>query len=459
MAGTSLAPAPDLQQYVPIYHAVPSKGDGDVVIGGKALDLLPDPSTIYYLYNSIKLFYQNGGGTAFIISVGLIGPPPSPSKPLTAGDPLVNPKVTYDDLYDGLKVAAREAGITMIVIPEALLLKEAEYATLMQNVLAQCGVQGSCVGLLDVYGGEAPDDPVLWNQPGGVIDRFRTHVGMDALEYGIAYFPFLKTTIVQDADINFINLGGGEELAAVLPGANLVPIKTILAQIQTPPAANPPTTLQLENALLAASDDYTQLHIHVLEKINILPPAAAMAGVLTMVDNTKGVCIAPANVSLTAVTDTTLKVTDTTQGFLNVDPTGGKSINAIRLMPGFGVMVWGARTLGGNSQDWRYINVRRTVIMIEQSLKLAMQTYVFAPNVAGTWWLIDSMVTSFLTSLWNQGALAGSTAASSFSVAIGLGCTMTQDDILNGYMILSVQVAVSHPAEFITISISQKVQS
>ncbi|WP_395753719.1 phage tail sheath family protein [Prosthecobacter sp.] len=462
---TPPGPAPEMQQYAPIYHILASRGEGDVTIGGKPLDLLPDPSTIYYLYNSIKLFYQNGGSTAFIVSVGLIGPPPSPSKPMAAGSPLVNPRVSYDDLYKGLQVAGQEASITMISIPDAVLLKQADYATLMQNILNQCGIDspdccapGSRVGLLDVYGGEAPD-PELWNLPGGEIETFRTAVGMDDLRYGIAYFPFLKTTIVEDGDIDFITLGGGKELAAALPDAAVEPVKTILDQIQNPPATNPPTPLQLENALLAASTAYSQLHDAVLEKINTLPPGAAMAGLISKVDSSIGVWRAPANFSLTAVTDTTLKITDNSQAMLNVDAVSGKSINAIRLKPGFGVMVWGARTLDGNSQDWRYINVRRTMIFIEQSLKLAMQAYVFLPNVDSTWSLVQSMVTSFLTSLWSQGCLAGSSAAASFKVAIGLGLTMTPDDILAGKMNLTVSVALSHPAEFITITISQQAQS
>lgn len=464
-AVSGTGPAPDSEQYSPIYHIVPSQGEGDVTIGGKPLDLRPDPSTIYYLYNSIKLFYQNGGGTAYIVSVDLIGPPPISSKPLAADSPLVNPDIKYDDLHIGLQAAAQEAEITMIVIPEAVLLKQKDYATLLQNVLDQCGgdssqccAPGSRVGLFDIYGGEAPD-PELWYQPGGEIETFRGDVGMNHLKYGIAYYPFLKTTIVQNGDINYVNMGGGKELAAVLPDAGFDPIKTILNQIQMPPATNAPSALQLENALLGASDAYSQLHDHVLEKINTLPPCAAIAGLITMVDNSIGVWRAPANFSLTAVSDTTLKITAMNQGQLNVDSVTGKSINAIRVKPGFGVMVWGARTLDGNSMDWRYMNVLRTMIFIEQSLKNAMQSYVFLPNVDSTWSLVNSMVTSFLTSQWNQGALAGSSAAASFNVAIGLGLTMTPDDILNGYMNLCVQVAVSHPAEFITINISQKAQS
>lgn len=464
MTGSPPSPMAEMVQYAPIYHVVASQGTGDVTWGGATFDVLPDPNTVHYLHNSLKLFYQNGGGTAFIVSVGLIGSPPAPSLPMTAGSALVNPRVSLADLLAGLAVAAEEAEITLIVIPDGVLLEQADHAILMQAMLAQCGAPGACcavgsrVALLDVHGGETPDS-ALWQQPGGEIDTFRASVGDSHLSYGIAYFPFLITTIVQDGDINFINLGGGKELAAVLPNAQAEPLKTFLGQIENPPATNAPTAQQLENALLAASEAYSQLHDLVLRKINTLPPSGAMAGIYTQVDNNGGVWFAPANVSLTAVTDTTLKITDLTQGPLNVDAVSGKSINAIRIKPGFGVMVWGARTLDGNSNDWRYVNVRRTMIYLEQSLTQALRFYVFHPNVNSTWSLVNSMATSFLTSQWNQGALVGSSAAAAFKVAIGLGITMTADDILNGNMILSVQVAVSHPAEFITISISQKMQS
>ena len=447
-------PAPDLEQYAPIYHVVSSRGNGDLSVGGRPMDLLPDPGTVYHLYNSIRLFYENGGGTAFVVSVGPMSA--GTGKPMTAGEPLINPNVQYADLYRGLGIGGQEPRITMIVIPDAVLLKEADYSTLLRNVLQQCDDSQSRVGIIDVYGGDDPDPERCLTTE---IANFRTNVGMDHLNYGIAYFPFLRTTIVQDADINFLNLGGSGELASVLPDANVDPLRTILAQIQDPPPVNPPTAARLENALMAASDDYSQIHDHVLAKINTLPPSGAMAGVYTAVDNSLGVWCAPANVSLTAVTDVTLQITDQSQGSLNVDPVTGKSINAIRRFPGFGVTVWGARTLDGNSQDWRYVNVRRTVIMIEQSVKLALRAYVFAPNVSNTWSLIQSMITSFLTGVWSQGGLVGSTAAAAFEVAVGLGSTMTPDDILNGILRMTARVAVTHPAEFIVITISQQQQS
>ena len=90
---------------------------------------------------------------------------------------------------------------------------------------------------------------------------------------------------------------------------------------------------------------------------------------------------------------------------------------------------------------------------------LAANAYVFQPNVANTWSLITSMLNNFLTSQWSAGALAGATPAAAFNVACGLGTTMTGEDVLNGVMNISVQVAISHPAEFIVINISQEMQT
>ena len=381
---------------------------------------------------------------------------------MAADDPLglVNTNVGIKALQTGLDQLLLEPEPTMIVIPDGLLLGREKYANLMKSVLTHCGKLQSRVGIFDVFGGEAPD-PETWKADD--IEPFRSDVGMNSLKYGIAYYPFLKTTITQDGDINYTTVGGAKVLTQILTPISAPDdaeaVKSLLGQIASVGPAGGPTALQIENGLLQASSDYKQLHKHVLEKINILPPSAAMAGVYTAVDSTQGVWKAPANVSLNGVVATTLPISDQTQGPLNVDAATGKSINAIRNFPGLGVLVWGARTLDGNSQDWRYVNVRRTVIMIEESVKLAARTYVFAPNVAGTWSLINSMLSSFLANLWAQGALAGATPAAAFDVTVGLGTTMTADDILNGIMNITVRVAVSHPAEFIVITVSQKQQT
>ena len=134
-----------------------------------------------------------------------------------------------------------------------------------------------------------------------------------------------------------------------------------------------------------------------------------------------------------------------------MDVVSGKSINAIRSFPGIGILIWGARTLDGNSQDWRYIAVRRTITFIEQSSKFACSSYVFQPNDKKTWESIRTVLGNFLNNLWKQGGLQGATASDSFSVQCGFGTTMTSEDILNGILRVVINVAIVHPAEYITI--------
>ncbi|WPV01742.1 phage tail sheath C-terminal domain-containing protein [Mucilaginibacter sp. cycad4] len=189
-----------------------------------------------------------------------------------------------------------------------------------------------------------------------------------------------------------------------------------------------------------------------------LPPSPAIAGVYATVDNERGVWKAPANVSLNAVIGPLEKITAEAQQDLNVDTTSGKSINAIRSFTGRGTIVWGARTLAGNDNEWRYVSVRRLFNMIEDSAAKATFFAVFEPNDSGTWLKVKSMIESFLYNLWQQGALAGSTPKSSYFVNVGLGSTMSTQDILEGRMIIDIGIAAVRPAEFIVLRFSHKLQ-
>jgi phage tail sheath protein FI len=219
-----------------------------------------------------------------------------------------------------------------------------------------------------------------------------------------------------------------------------------------------PNLTQVHRSLRLVSPVYLKTMTDVRKKLNCLPPSGGMAGVYTRVDNTIGVFKAPANTGMVSVISAAVDITSADQEDLNM-PLDGKAINAIRAFPGRGVLIWGARTLDGNSQDWRYINVRRTIIMLEQSIKYATLAYVFEPNVASTWVTIKNMITNFLTNQWKAGALAGAKPEEAFSVDVGLGSTMTPDDILNGFMNVMVKVALVRPAEFIVITFQQKMQT
>ena len=189
-----------------------------------------------------------------------------------------------------------------------------------------------------------------------------------------------------------------------------------------------------------------------------LPPSSAIAGIYARIDSTRGVWKAPANVSINYVVKPSVQVTHEDQKDLNVDTVAGKSINAIRAFTGKGVLVWGARTLAGNDNEWRYVPVRRFFNMAEESIKKATEQFVFEPNDKNTWVRVKAMIDNFLTSQWRAGALAGPAPDKAFYVKVGLGETMTAIDILEGYMIIEIGMAVVRPAEFIILKFSHKMQ-
>ncbi len=190
----------------------------------------------------------------------------------------------------------------------------------------------------------------------------------------------------------------------------------------------------------------------------VIPPAGAVTGVYAFVDRTRGVWKAPANVSISGIigTDTTFNAGQLDN--LNIDVNAGKSINAIRSFTGKGTLIYGARTLAGNDNEWRYVSVRRLFNMVEESVKKATEQFVFEPNDANTWTKVRAMISNFLTVLWRQGALAGAKPEHAFYVACGLGVTMTAQDILEGKMNVEIGMAAVRPAEFIILRFSHKMQ-
>lgn len=214
--------------------------------------------------------------------------------------------------------------------------------------------------------------------------------------------------------------------------------------------------------LSVLKDEDDQTYNRIKAEINSmpikLPPSSAMAGIYARVDTDRGVWKAPANVGVTYTTKPSVQVSHDDQKDLNVDVVAGKSINAIRTFTGKGVLVWGARTLAGNDNEWRYVPVRRFFNMVEESVKKATEQFVFEPNDANTWVRIKAMINNFLTLQWRAGALAGPTPESAFYVSIGLGETMTAQDILEGNMIVEIGMAAVRPAEFIVLKFSHKMQ-
>ena len=212
------------------------------------------------------------------------------------------------------------------------------------------------------------------------------------------------------------------------------------------------------NAIIPYIPFYSSILSVLNTKATLLPPSGAIAGIYASVDNARGVWKAPANVSINSVNGLSEFINDALQENMNVDPNAGKSINAIRSFTGKGIMVWGARTLAGNDNEWRYVPVRRFFSFVEQSCKLSTSWAVFEPNDANTWAKIRGQIDNFLNNLWREGALAGAKPEQAYYVNVGLGLTMTAQDILNGLMYIEIGMAAVRPSEFIVLRFSHILQ-
>lgn len=350
------------------------------------------------MYHQVAMYFRNGGGLCYIVSVG-------------------------DDFKKGLDALKAEDEPTLLLAPGAP-------TSLYNDILQHCKDRKDRFAILD-----AP----LSREATGTLattTSFRNSV-TTALDYGAAYTPNLVTDmVIQDdwVEVEEDEVGN----AANTPKGKLFDLK-------------------------ASSEDIDRRHylgIKTLltQKTLTLPPSGAIAGLYARIDRERGVWKAPANAGLIGVLEPAVKISDEEQMGLNVDANSGKSINAIRSFPGRGTLVWGARTLAGNSGEWKYVNVRRLFITVEESIQKATNFAVFEPNTASTWIKVKTMIEGYLYNLWQQGALAGSKPEQAYYVKVGLGVTMTPQDILDGIMRVDVGLAASRPAEFIHLRFSHKLQ-
>ena len=472
------------------------------------LEAVP-PTSAFSLYYAISHYFKNGGGPAYIVSVGNYRN--SPSKTRFAA---------------GLAALEKEDEPTLLVLTDAAaLLAAPAYYEVCGQALAQCRSLGDRFTIIDVHGG----DPVALRNDSNLSAN---------LAYGAAYHPYLQTSInlaYRDEDVDVIRTGSGAAVnvtgnqsfgapngivvsytgvAGSNPGVTMsfgaktkavtftvtagalaiadinsktgndivtawaafkaanntlgfdiarggdgtgvvatadVPRTTV--PLPAPPGDTLATIAKTETALYSAAR--TALEAQRV----VLPPSAAIAGIYARVDREQGVWKAPGNVGVMAVLGPMAKITDADQDNLNVDPTAGKSINAIRAFTGKGTLVWGARTLAGNDNEWRYVSVRRLFITIEESTRKASAFAIFEPNDATTWLKVKAMIESYLYGLWERGALAGAKPEAAYFVRVGLGTTMTPQDVLEGRMVVEIGVAAVRPAEFIILRFSHKLQT
>ncbi|MCY0094974.1 phage tail sheath family protein [Hoeflea ulvae] len=404
----------------------------------------------FLLYYSMRLFFYNGGGPCWIVSVGDYG---------SADAPVIKSARHFEAAWPAL---SRQVEPTIVVVPDAVLLPLDDHAAVSNAALQHCADLRDRIAILDVYNGDRRRTRDAEDVISG-SNGFRQQIRSEQPSFGAAYYPWLKTSVVGLDELNYTNLtaDGRARLLDMIKAASIAEpgnresapqmIFDLVSNLKDEKALS---LAQTHQALLQASRVYQKVVTDMLEIVNVMPPSAAMAGILASIDNTQGVFCAPANTGIVSASPV-VPISDADQEDLNT-PLDGKSVNAIRTFFGRGVLVWGARTLDGNSQDWRYINVRRTMIMLEQSIRLATEAYAFQSNDAGTWRSVKTMIENFLSGQWKRGALAGATPADAFQVSVGLDPDMTATDSSGGFMQVTVKLAIVRPAEFIILSFQQK---
>ena len=438
--------------------------------------------SVHNMYYALQMYFANSGGPCYIVSVG------------DYSSKIVDIGTLLSGLLGGLTALEKEDEPTLIVFPEGSNFSSADnYYSLINSALNQCGKLQDRFAIFDVHGDKTTD-----------VDALRNGVTSSFLKYGAVYYPSLISILnyrYSESDVkltytidgNAVNIPAIPAVAAVagvaavpaipaVPAVSAVPAgpggipPAIPAVPAVPEVSAIPAVLVVEAKAAKAARPVQNLEdistkgdgtntsvyskaIEAIKKLTVkIPPSSAVAGVYAMVDSTRGVWKAPANVGLNYVKDLTVKVTNDIQDGLNIDATAGKSINAIRAFSGTGILGWGARTLAGNDNEWRYVPVRRFFNMVEESVKKSTSWAVFEPNDANTWMKVKSMIENYLFAKWKDGALAGAKPDDSYYVKVGLGQTMTAQDILNGYMNIEIGMAVVRPAEFIVLKFSHKLQ-
>lgn len=425
-----------MSEFVAFYGGPPVEANDSVTIdikdhGSNQYDITvktnPDELSKFNLYYSVRHFYDNGGGTCYIVSVGGY-----------KGEGDVVTTISKESLIAGLEVVKDVDEVTLLAVPESNKVDKDVYKAIVNKMILQAS------GLMDRFALVDPFQVTPKNaaDPNGDIDAdvlIIRNASLSTTEnsFAASYYPNLVTTYGLNFDFanltvsTFAQDGGGD------PGGIAGKKMSELGQ----------------GSLL-----YNKIQAEIQKQYVVLPPSGAIAGLYSRVDDTKGVWKAPANESLLAVVKPGLVISSREQENLNIDATSGKSINAIRSFPGFGTLVWGARTLNGNDNEWKYISVRRFFNMVEESIKKSSHWAVFEPNTISTWVKMQAMIENYLFLKWREGALAGNKPEQAYYVRVGLGSTMNAVDILEGRMNVEIGMAVARPAEFIVLKFTQLMQ-
>jgi uncharacterized protein len=358
----------------------------------------------YLLYYSIRIYFQNGGGPCYILSVDTYS---SQQQVVLKG----KYGSGHFGLLDGLNKLSEVEDTTLITIPEAVKLSAEDYSVLVKSVLLHCNSMRNRFAIFDLYDGD---------KCGTDINKNRSLFGNNYLKYGSAYYPYIRTKMTHyiSPDLhNVIVEYEGEKI--------------------------PLGFLRSKNFML-----YKFVRRELNYRYVILPPSGAVTGVYVATDKNRGVWKSPANVKLNGVIQPVATTDNQLYDMFNEGPETRKSINNIKSVAGKGPMVLGSRTLATSENDGKYIPVNRFATMVLESLRQSTSWVVFENNDAATWNKICQIIENYLTQKWQEGALAGLYPQVSFYVKCGLGETMTGQDILEGKTSIEIGLAMIRPFEF-----------
>lgn len=394
-------------------------------------------------YNKISMVQGNTITLAAPVKEDLVDKAPVPKKTLSVCE--MNIEVVYKDqveIYEGVSLNIASASYIAKVMAKSEVV----------NVIADSVADG--VNPLSVFGPADAEKAVAFLTGGS--DGGKKGITDDVF-MGVDGGPGKRTGLAAFKEISNVSI-------MAIPGVTSPAVQLALVTHCTNTGASfavldVPKDLTKPQDVLShrekVDSDYAAMYhpwIQVYDALNkkpaYIPPSGAVCGIYARSDIERGVHKAPANEVIYNCIGLSCLYNKAEQDILN--PAG---VNLIRALPGQGIRVWGARTCSSNSL-WKYVNVRRLFIYLEESIKSQTNWAVFEPNDEMLWARVGRTIRAFLRDMWRNGALVGQTEDQAFYVNIGRD-TMSQSDILNGRLICEIGVAPSRPAEFVIFRITQ----
>lgn len=427
-----------------------------------------------YLTYAVRSFFENGGSRAYIVrtnhyTTGVKSSSPSTENLVDATTPTAADVVTVNALYDGewgddIDVAVTDWDNTAKTFNLAVSYKDEVVETYEACTLTDLeslinGVSNYIVvDLLSATPGTvsfknqtiALDNGA--NGLEGIVDA--DYIGAVSYKNGLYAFDPVKVNLISVPGITSTAVLQG--LVTYAEGR-----KDCFALLDMPTAKTPSTAITYKQTTVSLVSQFASIYwpwVYAFDPVGVgkspkklLPPSGFIAGIISRIDNSRGVWKAAAGTEayVRGALSLEYNCNDAEQDTLN--PIG---INVIRAIDGSGIISWGARTCSKDA-DYKYQPVRRTNTFIESSILNNLTWAVFEPNNELLWGRVKATVESFLRNLWKQGGLKGASEKDAFFVVCD-GTINTQDVIDVGRMYVDIGVANLKPAEFIVFRLSVK---